>query len=72
MEKIQEPKCDICGDETTLRYVKNSAVRFSNATNLYFDDPAGLFADCVRCGNVQGIESLQDKKLKEEIEINNK
>lgn len=51
MEKIQEPKCNICGDETTLRYVKSSGMDI---------EPTGLFADCVRCGNSQLVKTSKE------------
>lgn len=56
MNKIQEPKCNICGNETKLRFEKSSGMDI---------EPTGLFADCVRCGNVQRVQSL--KEIKENI-----
>ena len=53
--KMKEPKCDVCGADTTLRFVKSSGMDI---------EPTGLFADCVRCGNSQRISPLKEK-LKE-------
>lgn len=52
---MKEPKCDVCGADTTLRFVKSSGMDI---------EPTGLFADCVRCGNSQRISPLKEK-LKE-------
>ena len=51
-EEIKEPKCDVCGADTTLRFVKSSGMDI---------EPTGLFADCMRCGNRQRVKALNDK-----------
>lgn len=46
MNKLEEPKCEMCGDET----------KFSTWSNLW--QQSILKATCIRCGYVKIVKSL--------------
>ena len=50
--KIENPPCDVCGANTTLRYVESSGIDIQ---------PTGLFAICIRCGRRQKVKQLNEK-----------
>ena len=52
MNKLETPNCRKCGDETRLRFVKSSGMDIQ---------PTGMFADCIRCGFSERINSLDEK-----------
>lgn len=53
MNKLEEPKCEMCGDET----------KFSTWTNAW--GHSVLRATCIRCGYIQNTKSV--KELEESI-----
>jgi len=59
-EKIENPSCNVCGDDTTLHFVKSSGMDI---------EPTGLFATCMRCGNKQRVKALVCKNLSSHLVI---
>ena len=56
MNKIQEPKCCLCGDETKLGFKEK--IENGYTQNI-------LIATCIRCGYSMRIRSLEDMRLEE-------
>ena len=54
MSKIENPTCDICGDDTVIKFIPSFGMDIV---------PTGLKATCIRCGRERFIKSLKDENL---------